>query len=196
MKLIYEKTLFNRLPYRLFEYAVVDFLKLNLHELIQRTDTIKYADDYIKNFDPSLKQDYAQQYPIADIKADIANFINDWLNEIKDKYDIHHMKPNRPSRSYGFSNYIELSFNRPSDRRLFPFYNTHKDLYDNVKFRFSEHDPKNDASDIEDEVIFTGKTFDQAAQEMEYRIHNYVIDLRAKEKRYLKDLEKKNKKRR
>lgn len=194
MKLLYEKTLFEQLPSSLFECAVLDFLKLT--ELLKRTDTIKYADDYIKNFNPALKQQYAKEYPIADIKADIAEFIDEWLNNIKDEYDIHHMKPNRPSESYGFSNYIELSFNRPTDRRLFPFYAANKNLYNNVKFRFSEHDPKNDASDIEDSVIFTGKTFDQAAQEMEYRISNYVVDLRAKEKRYLKDLEKKNRKRR
>lgn len=194
MKLLYKQPIFKELPSSLFECAVLDFLQLK--EFLKRTDTIKYADDYIKNFNPALKKKYAQEYPIADIKADIANFIDSWLNSIKDEYDIHHMKPNRPSDSYGFSNYIELSFNRPSDRRLFPFYAENKNLYNNVKFRFSEHDPKNDASDIEDSVIFTGKTFDQAAQEMEYRIHNYVIDLRAKEKRYLKDLDKKNKKRR
>jgi hypothetical protein len=194
VKLLYERTILEQLPSSVFECALLDFLRLT--ELLKRTDTIKYADDYIKNFNPALKQKYAKEYPIADIKADIAEFIDEWLNSIKDEYDIHHMKPNRPSESYGFSNYIELSFNRPTDRRLFPFYAANKNLYNNVKFRFSEHDPKNDASDIEDSVIFTGKTFDQAAQEMEYRISNYVVDLRAKEKRYLKDLEKKNKKRR
>jgi hypothetical protein len=190
------KTIYEQLPYALFECAVLDFLRLNLKEYLKRTDTIKYADDYIKDFNPALKQKYAKEYPIADIKKDIANFIDDWLDEIKDECDIHHMKPNRPSTQYGFSNYIELSFNRPDDRRLYQFYNDNKDMYQNVKFRFSEHDPKNDASDIEDSVIFTGKTFDQAAAEMEYKIKNYVIDLRAKEKQWLKKQDKAKKKRR
>ena len=40
----------------------------------------------------------------------------------------------------------------------------------------------------------TGKTFNQAAEEMKYKIMNYVIDLRSKEKQYLKKLDKEKKK--
>ena len=98
------------------------------------------------------------------------------------------------SDSYGFSNYITISFNRPADRRLFPFYQEHPDLYNNVKFRFSEHESKNDDSDIADGVNFVGKTFNQAADEMKYKIKNYATDLRSKEKQYLKKLDKQNKK--
>jgi Zn-dependent M16 (insulinase) family peptidase len=65
-----------------------------------------------------------------------------------------------------------------------------------VKVRFSEHESKNDDSDIEDWVNFTGKTFNQAAEEMKYKINNYIIDLRSKEKQYLKKLDKQNKKKR
>ena len=155
---------------------------------------IKYADDYIDNFDKSKKQKYAKEYPIKDIKDDIASFIEDWLKDIEKDCDIYSMKNNRMSDSYGFSNYITLTFNRPNDRRLYPFYRDNADLYKDVKFRFSEHDPKNDTSDIADGVNFVGKTFNQAADEMKYKIMNYVVDLRAKEKQYLKKLDKQNKK--
>ena len=182
-RLIYEK------------YSGKQFFKALL-EYLTRTDEIKYADDYIPNFDPAKKRKYANEYPIKDIKDDLAGFIDDWLTEIKDECDIYSMKNNRKSGSYGFSNYITISFNRPADRRLYPFYRENDELYNNVKFRFSEHESRNDDSDIEDWVNFTGKTFNQAADEMKYKIENYVIDLRSKEKQYLKKLDKKSKKRR
>ena len=168
---------------------------LTLLEYLTRDTQIKYADDYIPNFDKSKKQQYADEYPIKDIKDDIASFIDDWLKEIKTECDVYSMKNNRKSDSYGFSNYITLSFNRPADRRLYQFYKDNDELYNNVKFRFSEHESKNDDSDIEDWVNFTGKTFNQAAEEMKYKIQNYVVDLRSKEKQYLKKLDKKNKRR-
>ena len=167
---------------------------LTLCEFLTRDTEIKYADDYIDNFDKSKKQIYAKRYPIKDIKDDIASFIDDWLQDIKRDNDIYSVKNNRMSDSYGFSNYITISFNRPADRRLFPFYQEHPDLYNNVKFRFSEHESKNDDSDIADGVNFVGKTFNQAADEMKYKIKNYATDLRSKEKQYLKKLDKQNKK--
>lgn len=188
IKLLREDVLFEGLTERDFISFLLEYLK--------KTDEIKYADDYIDNFDPSKKRKYAKEYPIADIKNDIAEFIEDWLNDIKKECDIYKMKNNRMSDSYGFSNYITLSFNRPADKRLYPFYRDNDELYNNVKFRFSEHDSKNDDSDITDNVNFVGKTFLQAADEMKYKIDNYVIDLRAKEKQYLKKLDKANKKRR
>ena len=167
---------------------------LTLCEFLTRDTEIKYADDYIDNFDKSKKQIYAKRYPIKDIKDDIASFIDDWLQDLKRDNDIYSVKNNRMSDSYGFSNYITISFNRPADRRLFPFYQEHPDLYNNVKFRFSEHESKNDDSDIADGVNFVGKTFNQAADEMKYKIKNYATDLRSKEKQYLKKLDKQNKK--
>lgn len=165
-----------------------------LLEFLTKDTEIKYADDYIDNFDKSKKQRYAKEYPIRDIKNDIASFIDDWLKEIKRDCDIYSMKNNRMSDSYGFSNYITLSFNRPADRRLYQFYQDNSEKYNNVKFRFSEHDPKNDTSDIADSVNFVGKTFNQAADEMKCKIENYVIDLRSAEKQYLKKLDKQAKK--
>ena len=165
-----------------------------LLEFLTKDTEIKYADDYIDNFDKSKKQRYAKEYPIRDIKNDIASFIDDWLNEIKRDCDIYSMKNNRMSDSYGFSNYITLSFNRPADRRLYQFYKDNSEKYNNVKFRFSEHDPKNDTSDIADSVNFVGKTFNQAADEMKCKIENYVIDLRSAEKQYLKKIDKQEKK--
>ena len=167
-------------------YYTDEMFYLTLCEFLTKDTEIKYADDYIDNFDKSKKQKYAKEYPIKDIKDDIASFIEDWLGEIKRDCDVYSMKNNRMSDSYGFSNYITLSFNRPADRRLYPFYQANPGLYNNVKFRFSEHDPKNDASDIADSVNFVGKTFNQAADEMKYKIENYITDLRAKEKQYLK----------
>lgn len=188
IRLIREDVLFEKVPARVF-YSM-------LKEFLEKDTVIKYADDYIDNFDKSKKQQYAKQYPIKDIKDDLAEFIDEWLEEIKTECDIYKMKLNRKSDSYGFSNYITLSFNRPADRRLYPFYNENSNLYNNVKFRFSEHESKNDDSDIEDWVNFTGKTFNQAAEEMKYKINNYIIDLRSKEKQYLKKLDKQNKKKR
>ena len=167
---------------------------ISLLEFLTKNTEIKYADDYIDNFDKSKKQKYAKEYPIKDIKDDIASFIEDWLGEIKRDCDIYSMKNNRMSDSYGFSNYITLSFNRPADRRLYQFYKDNSEKYNNVKFRFSEHDPKNDTSDIADSVNFVGKTFNQAADEMKCKIENYVIDLRSAEKQYLKKLDKQAKK--
>lgn len=175
-------------------YYTDEMFYLTLCEFLTRDTEIKYADDYIDNFDKSKKQIYAKQYPIKDIKDDIASFIDDWLQDIKRDNDIYSVKNNRMSDSYGFSNYITISFNRPADRRLFPFYQEHPDLYNNVKFRFSEHESKNDDSDIADGVNFVGKTFNQAADEMKYKIKNYATDLRSKEKQYLKKLDKQNKK--
>ena len=188
IRLIREDMLFEKVSARVF-YSM-------LKEFLEKDTVIKYADDYIDNFDKSKKQQYAKQYPIKDIKDDLAEFIDEWLEEIKTECDIYTMKLNRKSDSYGFSNYITLSFNRPADRRLYPFYNENSNLYNNVKFRFSEHESKNDDSDIEDWVNFTGKTFNQAAEEMKYKINNYIIDLRSKEKQYLKKLDKQNKKKR
>lgn len=175
-------------------YYTDQMFYITLNEFLTRNDEIKYADDYIDNFDKSKKQKYAKEYPIRDIKNDIASFIDDWLNEIKRDCDIYSMKNNRMSDSYGFSNYITLSFNRPADRRLYQFYQDNSEKYNNVKFRFSEHDPKNDTSDIADSVNFVGKTFNQAADEMKCKIENYVIDLRSAEKQYLKKLDKQAKK--
>ena len=175
-------------------YYTDQMFYITLNEFLTRNDEIKYADDYIDNFDKSKKQKYAKEYPIKDIKNDIASFIDDWLNEIKRDCDIYSMKNNRMSDSYGFSNYITLSFNRPADRRLYQFYQDNSEKYNNVKFRFSEHDPKNDTSDIADSVNFVGKTFNQAADEMKCKIENYVIDLRSAEKQYLKKLDKQTKK--
>ena len=175
-------------------YYTDQMFYITLNEFLTRNDEIRYADDYIDNFDKSKKQKYAKEYPIRDIKNDIASFIDDWLNEIKRDCDIYSMKNNRMSDSYGFSNYITLSFNRPADRRLYQFYQDNSEKYNNVKFRFSEHDPKNDTSDIADSVNFVGKTFNQAADEMKCKIENYVIDLRSAEKQYLKKLDKQAKK--
>jgi hypothetical protein len=187
IRIICEDSLYEKLSYRDFVNALLEYL--------QKTDVIKYADDYIDNFDPSKKRKYAKEYPIADIKADLDRFIQDWLDEIKTECDIYSMKNNRMSDHYGFSNYITLTFNRPNNPKLYPFYKANSSLYNNVKFRFSEHDPTNEAEDITDFVNFTGKTFLQAAEEMKYKIDNYVIDLRSKEKQYLKKLDKKNKRR-
>lgn len=177
--------LFEKLSGRDFCNALLEFLK--------KTDVIEYADDYIDNFDPSKKNQYAKEYPIADIKEDLDTFISEWLEEVKEDCDIYKMETNRMSNKYGFSNYITLSFNRPANPKLYPFYRENDNLYNGVKFRFSEHASKNDDSDIEDNVNFVGKTFIQAAEEMKLKIMNYIIDLRAKEKQYLKKLDKKNK---
>lgn len=177
-------------------YYTDQMFYITLNEFLTRNDEIKYADDYIDNFDKSKKQKYAKEYPIRDIKNDIASFIDDWLKDIAKECDIRSMKNNRMSDSYGFSNYITLSFNRPADRRLYQFYQDNSEKYNNVKFRFSEHDPKNDISDIADSVNFVGKTFNQAADEMKYKIENYITDLRSAEKQYLKKLDKQSKKNR
>jgi hypothetical protein len=188
IKLIREDALLEKYSGRDFINALLEFLK--------KTDVIKYADDYIDNFDPSKKQQYAQEYPIKDIKDDLAKYIEEWLKDIQEDCDIYRMENNRKSKQYGFSNYITLSFNRPADRRLYQFYRDNDELYNNVKFRFSEHTSRNDDSDITEFVNLTGKTFLQAADEMKFLIKNYVIDLRAKEKQYLKKLAKTDKKKR
>lgn len=186
--IINEDILFENLTSAHFIQALLEFLTRNTE--------IKYADDYIDNFDKSKKQDYAKMYPIKDIKDDLLDFVNDWIKEVKDECDIYKIEKIWNSKSYGFSNYLQLSFNRPADRRLYPFYNDNENLYRGVKFRFSEHESRNDDSDIEQFVNLTGKPFNQAAEEMKYLIQNYVTDLRSKEKQYLKKLDKVSKKRR
>lgn len=187
MKLHIREHLFENVSSRTF-YRI-------LAELINRDDRLKDADDYIQNFDKSKKRDYVNQYPIKDIKNDLYVFVKDWANKVQSIDGIYKVDRVWRSGSYGFSNYIQISFDRPKDRRLFDFYNSNKNLYQGVKFRFSEHESKNDASDIEDNVNFIGKTFDQAADEMKFKIENYIVDLRSKEKQYLKKLDKQSKKR-
>ena len=181
-----EGSLFENLSASTFYRSLLEFLK--------KTDIIKDADDYIDNFNPQLKARYAHTYPIAEIKQDIAEFIEEWLEDIKNMDGVRNVRNNRMSDKYGFSNYISLQFSRPADRRLYPYYEENSRLYNNVKFRFSEHSSKNDDSDIMDSVDFKRKTFQQAADEMKYKIENYIADLRSGEKRYLKNLDKANKK--
>jgi len=186
--IINEDMLFEKLSGKDFVMSLCEFLEKNTE--------IKYSDDYIPNFNPNKKSDYAGIYPIKDIKDDLFGFVNEWIQEVKDECGVFGNPKVRPSRSYGFSTYIDLNFKRPADRRLYNFYDDNEDLYNDVTFRFSEHESKNDDSDIADWVNLTGKTFNQAAEEMKYKIQNYVTDLRSKEKQYLKKLDKANKKRR
>lgn len=183
IRLINEDLLFENLSGQHFVNALLEFLK--------KDTVIKYADDYIDNFDKSKKDKYAKVYPIADIKEDILNFADEWIKEVQDECDVRRVRNVRESPRYGFSTYLDLDFNRPNDKRLYPFYNANDTLYNDVTFRFSEHESHNDDSDIADWVNLTGKTFTQAAEEMKYKIQNYVIDLRSKEKQYLKKLKKK-----
>lgn len=186
--LIKEDCLFERVSSSVFYSTLLEYLTKN--------DNIKYADDYIKDFDASKKQTYAKQYPISDIKEDLFEFIKDWIKEVESLDDVYKIIDVHMSRSYGFSNYIEIALKRPKDRRLQDFYQSNRDKYDHAKFRFSEHDSRNDDSDIADHVNFVGKSFNQAADEMLYLIQNYITDLHSQEKQYLKKLDKQNKKRR
>ena len=188
IQLIVEDILFNKLTSRQFFQSLLEFLNKN--------DKIKYSDDYITNFDKSKKDRYVNVQPIKDIKNDIYNFVDEWIKDVKDECGVYRIRNVRMSKKYGFSTYVDLDFKRPSDKRLYSFYNDNSDLYTGVTFRFSEHESKNDDSDIADWVNLTGKTFNQAAEEMKYKIQNYVTDLRSKEKQYLKKLDKANKKRR
>lgn len=185
MKLQIRENMLESLPARLFFEMLV--------EMINKNDELKNADDYIDNFDKSKKREYADQYPISEIKKDLLKFVQEWSEEMKQVNGVYDVNA-RMSGSYGFSNYVTFSFERPKDRRLRDFYESNKNLYHNVKFRFSEHASKNDDSDIEDNVYLIGKTFNQAADEMRYKIMNYVTDLRSKEKQYLKKLDKQNNK--
>ena len=187
MKLQIREDMFESLPARLF-FEI-------LAEMINKNDELKNADDYIDNFDKSKKREYVNQYPISEIKDDLLRFVQEWSDEMKQMNGVYNVNA-RMSGSYGFSNYVTFSFERPKDRRLRDFYEQNKNLYNNVKFRFSEHTSRNDDSDIEDNVYLIGKTFNQAADEMKYKVMNYVTDLHAKEKQYLKKLDKQNKKRR
>lgn len=180
----------------LFEKLTGSHFMGALLEYLEKDTVIKYSDDYIDNFDKSKKDTYADIYPIKDIKQDILDFVDEWINSVRDECSVHRIRNVRPSKKYGFSTYLDLDFKRPADRRLYPYYKQHEDDYNNVTFRFSEHESKNNDSDIADWVNLTGKTFLQAADEMKYKIENYVIDLRSKEKQYLKKLDKANKKRR
>ena len=140
--LINEDILFERLSGKQFSLALLEFLN--------KDDSIKYSDDYIDNFDKSKKDKYADIYPIKDIKTDIFTFVKEWIENVKEECGVYKIRKVRMSPRYGFSTYIDLDFNRPADRRLYPFYDEHKDDYTNVTFRFSEHESKNDDSDIED----------------------------------------------
>lgn len=187
-----ESSLFEGLTGRHFYECLLEYLKT--------TDKILNADDYVRkhndgSFDSRRKDDYAREFPVAEIKQDLADFIEDWLEKVKDACSIHKVNVRWDDGKYGFSNYVEICFDRPNDKRLFPYYRENSNLYNNVKFRFSEHNPVNDASDITAFVDFKGKSFEDAADEMEIAIRNYVQDLRAGEKRYIKKLEKEKRRR-
>lgn len=188
IRLINEDVLFEGLTASHFMRALLEYL--------EKDTVIKYSDDYIDNFDKSKKDKYANVQPIKEIKQDIYKFVEDWIKDVQDECGVYRIRNVRMSKKYGFSTYVDLDFKRPADRRLYPFYDENSNLYTDVTFRFSEHESKNDDSNIADWVNLTGKTFIQASEEMKYKIQNYVTDLRSKEKQYLKKLDKKNKKRR
>ena len=188
MKLIYEDKLFEKVHGLVFFQILKEFLTKNTE--------IKYADDYIDNFDPSKKKKYRKEYPITDIKDDLFEFVQEWVKQVEALDDVYKINRIWMSNSYGFSNYIQISLKRPRDPRLRGFYETHRNLYDGVKFRFSEHGSLNDDSDITQYVNLVGKTFNQAASEMLFLIENYITDVHSQEKQYLKKLEKDKKKRR
>lgn len=180
----------------LFEGLTGSHFMRALLEYLEKDTVIKYSDEYIDDFDESKKDTYATVHPIIDIKDDILDFAKEWIQEVKDECGVYKIRNVRMSKKYGFSTYLDLDFKRPADKRLYPFYESHKDDYTDVTFRFSEHKSKNDDSDIAGWVNLTNKTFLQAAEEMKYKIQNYVVDLRSQEKQYLKKLDKANKKRR
>lgn len=188
MKLICEDKLFERVHGSVFFQILNEFLTKNTN--------IKYADDYIDNFDPDKKKQYRKEYPIADIKNDLFEFVQEWIDQVESLEDVYKINRVWMSKSYGFSNYIQISLKRPRDPRLRNFYETHRNLYDGVKFRFSEHGSLNDDSDITLYVNLVGKTFNQAATEMLILIENYITDVHSQEKQYLKKLDKARKKRR
>lgn len=188
MKLIYEDKLFENIKGSVFFQILKEFL--------DRDTTIKYADDYIDDFDPSKKDEYKGEYPIKDIKKDLFSFVQDWVDKVRNLDDVYCINRVWMSKRYGFSNYIQLSLKRPRDPRLRDFYERNRNLYDGVKFRFSEHGSLNDDSDITEFVNLVGKTFEQAAGEMLLLIENYITDVRSQEKQELKKIEKKKKNRR
>lgn len=193
MKLIYEDSLIEKLPASAFYEALLEFL--------QKDDKIKDSDDYVREymheFDPAKKNSvYLDSYPIKDIKADLAQFIHEWVSCVNEIPGVFKINDVRVSKYYGFSNYIDISFDRPKDRRLMSFYNENPRKYNKVSFRFSEHPSHNDDNDLGDGVLLVGKSFNDAAKEMYMRIENYIVNLRMQEKHWLEKQQKKNNKKR
>lgn len=187
---------------RLLEISASVFYTV-LNEYLSETDPIKKANYYWKlehpkgKFNPNFMKVYAKQFPIIDIKDDILTFVVNFANELRKIPDISTVLSYK-SPDFGFSTYMHIYFTKPTDERLSEYVKNNLKKYDNVKFRFSEHDeysnksnndePNDDSKKSSGNVDYFNKNFIQAAEEMRSEVLAYIDSLRDGEKEYIKQL--------
>ena len=161
-----------------------------LFEYLKKTDRIKKCKNYVTQFiEPYVdtrekRKEYAKHPKIIEIKNDIKEFVKAWRSKVLALKGVKEIKID-PSPYFGLSMYIYVTF-VPSSRQGTEFYKQNKDLYDAVKFRFTDH-PEIDANKSnptpkERTVDMVGKTFIICANEMMHRIQDYQEDLYKQEK--------------
>lgn len=190
---------------RLLEISASVFYTI-LNEYLSETDPIQKANYYWKlehpkgKFNPKFMRAYAKQFPVLDIKDDILAFVVNFANELRRSPDISTVLSYK-SPDFGFSTYMHIYFTKPTDERLSEYITNNLEKYDNVRFRFSEHDEysnkpddsinNDDSKKSAGNVDYFNKNFIQAAEEMKTEILAYIKNLRDGEKDYIERLEAK-----
>lgn len=191
MRLIREDLL-EKLDAKIFYIYLIEYLNDN--------DEIQHANYYWSKehpnakFNPNYLKQYAQRFPVKDIKKDIHAFVTDFSKWINSLDEVKHVQPDI-STEFGFSDYIFIDFNKPSNPKLEDFYNANERKYKHVKIRFSDHSESNDIPSERRSALkvnFHKRTFLDAADEMKQKILKYIDDLHKAESDHLEENESKS----
>ena len=181
-----------------------------LLEYLSQNDPILHAQEYFEKerkdkFDINKRRKYVNEFPVKDIKKDLHKFIKKFDKTLLSIPEIEKCAPD-PSPSWGFSNYVYITFRKPTDPKLSDYYDEHEDEYKHVKIKFSDHtrikttkDKNGNKVEIPAEeketnkskmnVDWYGKTFKAASNEMLGKIKAYIQNLHDGENKYLQSLE-------
>ena len=163
-----------------------------LMEYLKKTDKIKKCRNYVTQFiEPYVdttekRKEYVKHPKIMEIKNDIKEFVKAWRSKVLSLPDVTNILVD-PSPYFGLSTYIYVTI-KPSKKYGNEFYKQNKDLFDKVKFRFTDHpefdfNKKHPTPDSRT-VGMVGKTFIICANEMMHKIQDYIDDLKEKEKKF------------
>lgn len=191
MHLIREDLL-EELDDKIFYFYLIEYL--NDNDEIQHANYYWSKEHPNEKFNPNYLKQYAQRFPVKDIKKDIHAFVTDfskWINSLEDVKQVQ----SNISTEFGFSDYIFIDFNKPSNPELEDFYNTNERKYKHVKIRFSDHNEFNNTPSerrLALKVNFHDRTFLDAADEMKQKILKYIDNLHKAENEYLSENESKS----
>ena len=169
-----------------------------LLEYLNKTDILKKMPEYVADrlepyVDTQEKRNYYAKTPeMLEIKRDMNGFAQRWADSVRELPYVDKVNVN-PSPFFGLSVYVYVYY-KPTRQRLENFYNSNRNRYDNIKFRFTEHgeyDYAKEKTPDDRTVEFKGKTFIQASNEMMDKIKNYYYNLREDETTYINRIKRK-----